>query len=69
MIAESDKFEIVEGNVYFPPESVKSEFLRPSDNRREAAVSRLCARFRLGNFPEFEARRPLASQRALARVG
>lgn len=30
VIAESDKFEIVEGNVYFPPESVKSEFLRPS---------------------------------------
>ena len=31
LIAESDRFEIVEGNVYFPPESVKSEFLRPSD--------------------------------------
>jgi len=31
VIAESDKFEMVEGNVYFPPESVKSEFLRPSD--------------------------------------
>ena len=31
VIAESDKVEIVEGNVYFPPESVKSEFLRPSD--------------------------------------
>ena len=31
VIAESDKFEVVEGNVYFPPESVKSEFLRLSD--------------------------------------
>lgn len=31
VIAESDRFEIVEGNVYFPPESVKAEFLRPSD--------------------------------------
>jgi uncharacterized protein (DUF427 family) len=31
LIAESDQFEIVEGNVYFPPESVKAELLRPSD--------------------------------------
>ena len=31
VIADSDTFEMVEGNVYFPPESVKSEFLRPSD--------------------------------------
>jgi len=26
VIAESDKFEVVEGNVYFPPESVKQEY-------------------------------------------
>lgn len=31
LIAESDRFEIVEGNVYFPPESVKTDLLRPSD--------------------------------------
>lgn len=31
MIAESDRFEVVEGNVYFPPETVRSEFLRPSE--------------------------------------
>ena len=31
LIAESDSFEIVEGNVYFPPESVKADLLRPSD--------------------------------------
>jgi uncharacterized protein (DUF427 family) len=31
VIAESDKFELVEGNVYFPPDSVKREFLQPSD--------------------------------------
>lgn len=30
VIAESDRFELVEGNVYFPPGSVKAEFLRPS---------------------------------------
>lgn len=31
VIAESDRFEVVEGNVYFPPETVKAEFLRPSE--------------------------------------
>ena len=31
LIAESDGFEIVEGNVYFPPESVKADLLRPSE--------------------------------------
>lgn len=31
VIAESDRFEVVEGNVYFPPETVKGEYLRPSE--------------------------------------
>jgi uncharacterized protein (DUF427 family) len=31
VIAESNRFEVVEGNVYFPPEAVKAEFLRSSD--------------------------------------
>ena len=31
IVAESDQFEIVEGNVYFPPDSVKREFFKPSD--------------------------------------
>ena len=30
VIAESDKFELVEGNVYFPPEAVHREFLKDS---------------------------------------
>ena len=30
VIAESDAFETVEGNVYFPPGSVRMERLRPS---------------------------------------
>lgn len=30
VIAESDSFESVEGNIYFPPNSVKREFFRPS---------------------------------------
>ncbi len=30
MIAESDKFELVEGNVYFPAESLKTEHFKPS---------------------------------------
>lgn len=35
IIAESDSCRIVDGNVYFPPETVKKEFLRESDTRTE----------------------------------
>jgi len=35
LIAQSDRFEIVEGNVYFPPDTVKAELLRPSDTHTE----------------------------------
>ena len=31
-IAESDDYEIVDNNVYFPPNSVRREFLRDSEN-------------------------------------
>jgi uncharacterized protein (DUF427 family) len=31
VIAESDTFELVEGNVYFPAAAVTREFLKPSD--------------------------------------
>lgn len=31
VIAESDTYEVVEGNIYFPPDSVKKEYLKPSD--------------------------------------
>jgi uncharacterized protein (DUF427 family) len=30
VIAESDQYEVVEGNVYFPAEAVKREYLRDS---------------------------------------
>jgi uncharacterized protein (DUF427 family) len=30
VIAESDEFEVVEGNIYFPPHAVKQEYLRPT---------------------------------------
>ena len=30
IIAESEKYETVEGNIYFPPSAVKREFLTPS---------------------------------------
>jgi uncharacterized protein (DUF427 family) len=32
VIAESDAFEEVEGNVYFPPGSIKQEFFESSDH-------------------------------------
>jgi uncharacterized protein (DUF427 family) len=31
VIAETDRFETVEGNVYFPPEAVRKEFFQPSE--------------------------------------
>jgi len=31
VVAESDKFEVVEGNVYFPRESLQKEFFKQSD--------------------------------------
>ena len=31
VIAQSEKFESVEGNVYFPPESANPALLKPSD--------------------------------------
>jgi uncharacterized protein (DUF427 family) len=30
-VAETDSWEVVEGNVYFPPSSIKSEFFTPND--------------------------------------
>lgn len=30
VIAESDRTEVVEGNQYFPPDSIKQEFFKPS---------------------------------------
>lgn len=32
IIAETDTFETVEGNVYFPPASIKKEFFRESEH-------------------------------------
>jgi len=31
IIAETDEYEMIEGNVYFPPGRVKKEFLKDSD--------------------------------------
>jgi uncharacterized protein (DUF427 family) len=35
VLAESDKFEMVEGNVYFPPEALKRENVRESATHTE----------------------------------
>ena len=31
VIAESAKFETVEGNIYFPPDALQREYVQPSD--------------------------------------
>lgn len=33
VIAESSKCEVVEGNQYFPPDSIKSEYFKPSSTQ------------------------------------
>ena len=35
VLAESDSYEFVEGTVYFPPDSVKKEYLRESKKTYE----------------------------------
>ena len=35
VLAESDKYEMLEGNIYFPPESVKKEYPHDSGNYYE----------------------------------
>lgn len=32
-LAESDKYEVVEGNIYFPPESVKWDYFSKGDRQ------------------------------------
>jgi uncharacterized protein (DUF427 family) len=33
VIAETERFETVEGNIYFPPQSLKREYFKPSQTR------------------------------------
>lgn len=31
VVAETDRFETVEGNIYFPPDTIRREYFKPSD--------------------------------------
>ena len=33
ILAESENYEVVEGNIYFPPEAIKTKFFKKSDNQ------------------------------------
>jgi len=33
VVAESDLYEKIEGNIYFPPATVNTEYLKPSDTK------------------------------------
>lgn len=33
VLAESDKYEVVEGNIYFPPDSVNWDYFKPGDRQ------------------------------------
>jgi uncharacterized protein (DUF427 family) len=43
VIAESDRCEIVEGNKYFPPETVKRQYLRDSATHTECRWKGTCS--------------------------
>ena len=43
VLAESDTFESVEGNVYFPPSALKKEHFRPSDTHTTCGWKGLCS--------------------------
>ena len=42
LLAESDKTIVVEGNHYFPPESVKQEYFRTSEKQSTCPLERAC---------------------------
>lgn len=43
VLAETDRFETVEGNVYFPPDSLKQEHFRPSETHTVCGWKGLCS--------------------------
>jgi uncharacterized protein (DUF427 family) len=43
VIAESDRTEVVEGNQYFPPQSLKSEYFQPSNTHSTCGWKGLCS--------------------------
>jgi uncharacterized protein (DUF427 family) len=43
VLAESDKCEVVEGNVYFPPDALKSEHFQPTETHTVCGWKGLCS--------------------------
>ncbi len=43
VLAETEKHEVVEGNVYFPPESLRKEHFQPSDTHTVCGWKGLCS--------------------------
>jgi uncharacterized protein (DUF427 family) len=43
IIAESDRTEVVEGNHYFPPQSLKQEYFQPSNTHSTCGWKGLCS--------------------------
>ena len=37
VLAESDRCEVVEGNLYFPPDSIHREYFEPSDHQTQCS--------------------------------
>ena len=45
VIAESDAFELVEGNVYFPPTALKMQFFKPTATTTSCGWKGTCTYF------------------------
>ena len=49
VLAESDRTEVVEGNHYFPPESIHSEYFRESDHHTTCAWKGVASYYDISN--------------------
>jgi uncharacterized protein (DUF427 family) len=47
VVAESDKFHVVENNVYFPPDAIKRDYFRDSETHTTCAWKGLCSYYDL----------------------
>jgi uncharacterized protein (DUF427 family) len=63
VVAESDKTIVVEGNHYFPPDSIKKEFLLSSDTHTTCPWKGLASYYHVGSVKS-----PIRMRRGITRT-
>ena len=63
IIAESDKTVVVEGNHFFPPDSIKREYLSPSDTHTTCPWKGIASYYHVRIGGRFRSRMPLVPSR------